>query len=420
MAYEDYIPGQNQRGPAPGQELAGAISGLGKLFGLDPEQAARIRANNTTIQRDAEKEKRVKRYGELMSKYALGGGKGLTPEEVAEATDHRVWLTQGGIGATETDHLTGMTTDPVSGMSAAWTEKKRIEDDKKAAKLAADEETKARRDALAAQTAANRTIAAQGKEDRYASAAAEKEYLKYSNPYSNMPALLDARAVDNFVSSTNLRGNLDVLPYNDPDPAAPVPAEGVPRRTLIQTRKLLQASVDDLIKNNGGKEPEPGQPSFERYAAAKILLDDHIERYPMFKLKSGFLDGDMAKAGYSDAEHSPALLTNFKDSGKLNSAIKAIAKNIRTKYPISSAEATKLATNIVTHHLGSQGYASDEIAVAGDQDQVEEKLNKGEYRKADGGIPSKIHIKVRYKLADGSYGVRYKTVDPTDYPGYSD
>ncbi|CAB4198935.1 hypothetical protein UFOVP1325_38 [uncultured Caudovirales phage] len=409
MAYEDYIPGQNQRGPAPGQELAGAISGLGKLFGLDPEQAARVRDHNATIQRDAEKERRVKRYGELMSKYAMGGGKGLTPEEVAEATGHRVWLTQGGIGATETEHLTGMTADPKTGYSMAYSEKMRIEKEKKDAKAAADADAAARREEITTRTAANKAITAQGKVDKGAEIASQRAYDRLSNIGGSLTPLLHDSAVDNFATRADLEGNLE-------------PKTFAPGSTVATDRATYQAAVDKIIQENGGREPTSASATWDRYRVALSALNRHKDDYPSQQLKAGFVDsgGGLESAGYNADLN--ALKGHFKDTRALNASIAAISKKLRRRYGIDSTESNSLATRIVAQHLSDSGNAADEMAVQGDADEVASNLAAGKYRlgadpavPGSGVLPRYIHIMERYIIPDSGdpprVGVRYRTVD---------
>lgn len=400
MAYEDYIPGPNQRGPAPGQELAGAISGLGKLFGLDPEQAARVRAHNTTIQRDAEKEKRVKRYGELMSKYAMGGGKGLTPEEVSEATDHRVWLTQGGIGATETEHLTGMTHDPKTGYSKAYSEKMRIEKEKKDAKAAADEDAKARKALIEAQRLAAADTSAAMKEANKGNAAAKERY-EYLTNAKNFGATFYDQSARDFAANTSLTDGLSALDYSRA--ALPADASGVVRSVAQQT-EVLKAAL--AAASDGGREPAANDPKHLDYQKAKAALLQHQAAYPAFKLTDAY-KADLEANGYdTDIE---ALKVHFKDERAINQAIKAVALQIRKSHSISSADATYLATKIVAKQL-SRGASQDEMAVDGDEADVAKNLAAGAY-KLGGKVPKRVVIREAYRMANGDINYRYRIVD---------
>lgn len=403
MAYEDYIPGQNQRGPAPGQELAGAISGLGKLFGLDPEQAARVRQHNTTIQRDAEKEKRVKRYGELMSKYALGGGKGLTPEEVAEATDHRVWLTQGGIGATETEHLTGMTADPISGFSRAHTEKLRIEKEKKDAKAAADEEARLRREASKTTADTNKALAARLSEERKNNSEAKARYEKLTSVKNFAPIFYD-NAGKEFASVTALRSGLTPIDYTSTEmPRAAGDTSSPPRYVAAQAR-ALNAALDAAKVD--GREPPPDHPKYQQYLLANAALLQHQAQYPAFKLTPEFRSS-LADQGYTT--DLTGLRAHFKDDKSINQAIKAVALTLRKENSISATEANDLATMIVARHL-RQGANENEMAVDGDEEEVAANLAAGKYT-INGKIPRYITIQERYRMENGDIGIRYRMVD---------
>jgi hypothetical protein len=366
-----------------------------------------VRQHNTTIQRDADREKRVKRYGELMSKYALGGGKGLTPEEVAEATDHRVWLTQGGISATETENLTGMTADPVSGFSKAFTEKKKAEDEKKAAKKAADEEARLRREELAARTAANKALTEQGKVDRGAEIAAQRAFDRLENIGGSLTPLLHDSAIDNFATRADLEGNL-------------VPKVYEPGSTVASQRAVLQAAVDRIIAENGGRVPTPDSAVWDRYSIADANLTTHKNQFATKSLKPGFVDvgGGLENSGYNADLNT--LRGHFKDSRALNASIAAISKKLRKRYGIGSTEADTLATKIIAQHLADSGNSADEMAVKGDADEVAAKLAAGQYRlgadpavPGSGVLPRYIHIMERYIIPDGSgrVGVRYRTVD---------